>query len=185
MKVEKHKLINKKIAELLSKKIVARCSGRMEFGPRALGNRSIFFHAQDQKVNKWLNKKLGMSEFMPFAPITRTENSELFSKALKKSKISSQFMTITTDCNIEMINNYPASVHVDKTARPQIVSKDTSPDIYEILREYENLTNLKCLINTSFNMHEEPIVSNENDAIRAYLSSNIDYLVINDLLIWI
>ena len=63
-------------------------------------------------------------------------------------------MTITTDCNIEMINNYPASVHVDKTAR-QDVSKDTSPDIYEILREYENLTNLKCLINTSFNMHED------------------------------
>jgi carbamoyltransferase len=184
LKHKEFKNINRKIAELLAnKKIVARCSGRMEFGPRALGNRSILYEANDKKINKWLNKKLKRTEFMPFAPITKFENANEFFEQTN-SLFSSQFMTITSNCTKKMISQAAAAVHVDLTARPQLVKKEINSDLYEILDEYEKITGNKNLINTSFNMHEEPIVCNENDAIRAFLESKIDFLVLNDLLIW-
>ena len=183
----KHKIyknINKKIAQLLAnKKIVARCSGRMEFGPRALGNRSILYEATDKKINKWLNKKLKRTEFMPFAPITKFEYANQYFD-FKNSLNSAQFMTITANCKKKMITEGSAAVHVDETARPQLVKKSVNSDLYKILDEYEKITGKKNLINTSFNMHEEPIVCNENDAIRAFLESKIDFLVLDDILVW-
>ena len=155
----------------------------MEFGPRALGNRSILYEASDKRINKWLNKKLKRTEFMPFAPITKYENASEFYEQTN-SLFSSQFMTITSNCTKKMIDQAAAAVHVDLTARPQLVKKEINSDLYEILDEYEKITGNKNLINTSFNMHEEPIVCNENDAIRAFLESKIDFLVLNDLLIW-
>ena len=184
LKYKTFRNINRKIAQLLAnKKIVARCSGRMEFGPRALGNRSILYEAVDKKINKWLNKKLNRTEFMPFAPITKFENADEFFD-FKKSLNSAQFMTITANCKKKMIKEGAAAVHVDATARPQLVRKSINRDLYEILDEYEKITGKKNLINTSFNMHEEPIVCNENDAIRAFLESKIDFLVLDDILVW-
>ena len=94
-----------------------------------------------------------------------------------------KFMTITCLCKKIMSRNSPAVIHVDNTARPQIIDKKINLRIYKILNEYKKITNIPVLINTSFNMHEEPIVCSPNDAIRAFIDGNLDYLVINDFLI--
>ena len=96
--------------------------GRMEFGPRSLGNRSILVNACDKSVNVWLNKRLKRTEFMPFAPITINKFAKKMYKGLKNKK-SMKYMTITTDCTSLAAKISPAAVHIDKTARPQIISK--------------------------------------------------------------
>lgn len=164
---------------LADKKIVARFSGRMEYGPRSLGNRSILYTAEDATVNKWLNEKLQRTEFMPFAPILRDIDAESFliSYDAKTAK-SAEFMTITFDVTKKCIEEAPAAVHVDNTARPQIVTEKSNPDLYKILSEYKRLTGKSILVNTSFNMHEEPIVCTPYDAINAFVSGSLDYLII-------
>src|SRR5437667_11663215 len=87
-------------------------------------------------------------------------------------------MTITFDCTDWMKRNCPAAVHVDGTARPQLIRQETNPEYYRILEEYEKLSGIPCLINTSFNMHEEPIVCTPADAVRAFLLGNLDGLAI-------
>jgi carbamoyltransferase len=82
-----------------------------------------------------------------------------------------------------MRNTCPAAVHIDGTARPQLIREDTNPSYYRILREYKNLSGVPSLINTSFNMHEEPIVNSPQDAIRAFLQGNLDYLAISNFLV--
>ena len=179
----KPKNIEKEIASLLSKKkVVAHFSRGMEFGPRALGNRSILCSAEDASINDTLNKRLHRTEFMPFAPILRKEDA---SKYLKISnKVDYKFMTFTLNCKKLMLKHAPAAVHVDKTARPQIISKIDNPRLYKILGEYKKLTGVPILINTSFNMHEEPIVYSPRDAIRAFLLGNLDNLVLEQFLIF-
>ena len=179
----KPKNIEKEIASLLSKKkVVAHFSRGMEFGPRALGNRSILCSAEDASINETLNKRLQRTEFMPFAPILRKEDA---SKYLKISnKVDYKFMTFTLNCKKLMLKHAPAAVHVDKTARPQIISKIDNPRLYKILGEYKKLTGVPILINTSFNMHEEPIVYSPRDAIRAFLLGNLDNLVLEQFLIF-
>jgi carbamoyltransferase len=95
---------------------------------------------------------------------------------------AAQFMTITFNCTDFMKHNCPAAVHVDGTARPQLVQKETNPSFYRIVREYHQLSGIPSVINTSFNMHEEPIVNSPADAIRAFLQGNLDYLAIGNLL---
>jgi len=91
-------------------------------------------------------------------------------------------MTITTRCSEEMIRNCPAVVHVDGTARPQLVDKETNPFLYEVLTSYRRKTELTSLINTSFNLHEEPIVCTAEDAVRAAGEAGLDYLVLGPYL---
>ena len=117
---------------------------------------------------------------MPFAPIVlKSEYNKYFYK-IEKTLINSKFMTMTFDCKKELLEVAPAIVHVDKTARPQIIDKRTNPKIYNILKEYKKVSGFGVLINTSFNMHEEPIVCSVDDACRAFVSSNINYLIIGD-----
>src|SRR5258708_31738619 len=92
-------------------------------------------------------------------------------------------MTLTFDCTEAMKRDSPAAVHVDGTARPQLVSATSNPSFHGILTEYHRLTGIPSLINTSFNMHEEPIVCSPDDAIRAFLQGNLDYLAIGDFLV--
>jgi len=158
--------------------IVARFSGRMEYGPRSLGNRSILYHAKDPEVNLWLNNQLGRTEFMPFAPATLYEERDNCYLNMKGAEHTSTFMTITFDCTEKMKEQSPAAVHVDGTARPQLVSADTNPRFHRVLTEYHRLTGTPSVINTSFNMHEEPIVCSPADAVRAFDLGNIPYLVI-------
>jgi len=176
--------IEPKIAMLLAAgKVVARFDGRMEYGPRALGNRSILYHAKEPAVNQWLNQRLGRTEFMPFAPATLYEYRESNYLHMKGAEYAAEFMTLTFDCTESMKRDCPAAVHVDGTARPQLVSAENSPSFHKILTEYHKLSGIPSVINTSFNMHEEPIVCSPDDAIRAFMQGNLDYLAIGEFLV--
>ncbi|MBL8723292.1 MAG: carbamoyltransferase [Planctomycetes bacterium] len=158
--------------------VIGRFDGRMEYGPRALGNRSVLYHAREPEVNQWLNKRLGRTEFMPFAPVTLWEARERCYVGLEGAEHAAEFMTITFDCTPWMRAQCPAAVHVDGTARPQLIRREINPGYHAILTEYEKLSGIPTLINTSFNMHEEPIVCSPRDAIRAFLAGRIDGLAI-------
>ena len=179
-----YKPIEPKIAMLLAAgKVVARFDGRMEYGPRALGHRSILYHAKEPAVNQWLNQRLGRTEFMPFAPATLYEHRNACYLHVKGAEYAAEFMTLTFDCTDAMKRDCPAAVHVDGTARPQLVSAEGSPGFHRILTEYHKLTGIPSVINTSFNMHEEPIVCTPDDAIRAFMQGNLDYLAIGNFLV--
>jgi len=184
LKYTKENNISKKVGELLANnKVVGFFQGRMEYGPRALGNRTIMYPAVDAKVNDWLNKQLKRTEFMPFAPVTLLERAKDCYLGLEKCEYTAKFMTITLPATEYMKKNMPAAVHVDNTARPQLIDEKTNPVYYKAVKEYERLTGLPAVINTSFNMHEEPIVCTPKEAISAYLQSNLDALAIGDYLV--
>jgi carbamoyltransferase len=155
----------------------------MEYGPRALGNRSVLYPAKEPEVNQWLNKQLARTEFMPFAPAVLAEAAPRLFHNLAGCEKTAEFMTITFDCTDEMKQHSPAAVHVDGTARPQLVTARSNPSFYRLLRAYEDRTGIPVVINTSFNMHEEPIVCSPADAIRAFLLGNLDYLAIGNYLV--
>jgi carbamoyltransferase len=176
--------IEDRVGELLSRDaIVGRFAGRMEYGPRALGNRSVLYPAKDPAVNQWLNQQLGRTEFMPFAPAALAEAGPQLFKNLSGCEKAAEFMTVTFDCTEEMKRQCPAAVHVDGTARPQLVSERTNRSFYRIIKAYEARTGTPSVINTSFNMHEEPIVCTPEDAVRAFLLGNIDYLAAGSFLV--
>jgi carbamoyltransferase len=184
LQYDQHDEIEEKIADLLAQDyIIGRFHGRMEYGPRALGNRSVLYPAKEPEVNQWLNQQLGRTEFMPFAPAALAEAAPRLFKNLSGCEKTSRFMTITFDCTDEMKRLCPAAVHVDGTARPQLVTESSNPSFFRILRAYEARTGTPALINTSFNMHEEPIVCSPQDAIRAFLLGNIDFLAIENFLV--
>jgi carbamoyltransferase len=158
--------------------VIGRFDGRMEYGPRALGNRSVLYHAREPAVNQWLNQRLGRTEFMPFAPVTLWEARERCYVGLEGAEHAAEFMTITFACTPWMREKSPAAVHVDGTARPQLIRREINPGYHDVLTEYEKLSGIPTLINTSFNMHEEPIVCSPLDAIRAFLAGRIDGLAI-------
>jgi carbamoyltransferase len=168
---------------LAANKIVARASGAMEFGPRALGNRSILYGAKDRHVNKWLNDQLKRTEFMPFAPVCRDVDADaFFANVTQATSHTAEFMTITYAATDRCKQEAPAVVHVDGTARPQIIRRAINPEYYDILTEYKRLTGLSILVNTSFNMHEEPIVRTASEAVAAFFESHIDSLALGPFL---
>ena len=156
--------------------IIAVYQGQSEFGPRALGNRSILANADDIDINRSLNKKLNRTEFMPFAPMCLKDDAHLYFHNIDKVEHSAQFMTVTLDCTEVMQKLCPAVVHCDNTARPQLVTKDTNPFIYEVLSAYKALNGKPALVNTSFNVHEEPIIASAEDALKGFFESGLDYL---------
>ncbi len=181
---ERHDDIESTVAGLLAqKKIVARCAGRMEYGPRALGNRSILFHAGDPTANDWLNQHLQRSEFMPFAPATLRRAASTCFRNVASADRAATFMTVCFDCEPAFVEACPAVVHVDATARPQLVDETTQPALFRILDEYERLTGISSIINTSFNMHEEPIVCSPADALRAFSTARLDHLALGNHLV--
>jgi carbamoyltransferase len=172
------------VAELLaSGKVVAHFDGRMEYGPRALGNRSILYQTTDPSVNDWLNARLKRTEFMPFAPITLEDSFEKCYHPLDSGYGCAPYMTICFDCTDYMKEVSPGVVHKDGTARPQIVSENTGTRAFDILQKYYEITGIPSLINTSFNMHEEPIVCSPEDAVRSFLQGHLDYLAIGPFLV--
>lgn len=172
------------VADLLADgHVVARFAGRMEYGPRALGQRSILYRTDDPSVNDWLNDDLRRTEFMPFAPVTLAEAATDCYALEKNAAELAQFMTITCDCTPIMLERSPGVVHVDGTARPQLIRRDQNPDYYAILERYCARTGNPSLINTSFNMHEEPIVCSPADAVRAFADARVPYLAIGNFLV--
>lgn len=165
------------IAELLAQgSIVAIFQGAVEFGPRSLGNRSILAQATETCINQSLNARLNRTEFMPFAPMTRSEDAEICYLGIKHVRHAAEFMTVTVNCTEIMKETCPAVVHVDGTARPQLVVAAVNPLIHQILTYYKSLTNRLAVVNTSFNVHEEPIVCSPDDALRGFFESGLDYL---------
>lgn len=176
--------LEKTVARLLADgKVIARYDGRMEYGPRALGNRTIMYQTTDPTVNDWLNNRLSRTEFMPFAPVTLWEDRNRCYNNISGAEETARFMTITFDCTDEMKKQSPAVVHVDGTARPQLIKEEDNPSYYRILKEYKKITGIPSLINTSFNMHEEPIVNTPAEAVKAFLSSELDALILGDKLL--
>jgi len=157
-----------KIAQLISEdKVIGLFSGSMEYGPRALGNRTILADPRNNDINDILNARLKRTEYMPFAPVVPAKFADVFFDfSNKRIKYTSNFMTIVTDTNKEVREKVPAIVHVDNSARPQIIERETNPLYYDIIIEYGKITGINCLINTSFNLHEEPIVESPEDAIK-------------------
>jgi carbamoyltransferase len=176
--------IELKIAQALSSnKIVAHFFGRSEYGPRALGNRSIFAPATNTNVNDSLNKKLNRTEFMPFAPILLAEDANELISDWNEDEQNTRFMTITNNVTPKMKEIAPAIVHIDGTARPQIIKLSDNERVYNILKEYKRITNIPVLVNTSFNLHEEPIVNTPEDALKVLEQKAVDVLVINNFYI--
>jgi len=176
--------VEREIAEQVAGgKVVARFDGRMEFGPRALGNRSILYAATDPTVNDWLNKRLKRTEFMPFAPMALAHRAGDLFEGIERGRMAAEFMTVTFDCTPRMKQIAPAAVHVDGTARPQLVTERNNPSAFRVLTEYERLTGSPTVINTSFNMHEEPIVCTPADAVRAFVDGKLDVLAAGPFLV--
>jgi carbamoyltransferase len=179
----KSKNIAHEVAKLLSEgKVVARFNGRMEYGPRSLGNRSIIASPFDKKINDWLNKKLNRNEFMPFAPSIIEEKANEYLLDYNK-ETASKYMTMTYDIIGDMGKKIPAVVHIDNTARPQVVNQVSNSSFHNIIYEFYKITGVPVLLNTSFNMHEEPIVMSPNDAIRNFINGNLDVLAISDYIV--
>nr|WP_198557151.1 carbamoyltransferase C-terminal domain-containing protein [Enterovibrio nigricans] len=173
------------LSSLKKNKILGLVRGRMEFGPRALCNRSIICSAKDQSINRWLNERMNRTEFMPFAPIIADIHATDSFVGWKDNHIASQFMTITYNCTDYFTQACPAVTHIDKTARPQVITRVSDSFMHQILIGWEKLSGEPALINTSFNMHEEPIILNVDNGLKNLDREVVDILVINeDVLIW-
>lgn len=175
---------SQKIAELLaSGKILARCAGRMEFGQRSLGNRSILADPSDLRVKERINAAIKNRDFwMPFAPVIL--ESYVSRYLINPKNLVSPYMTISFDTTSEGYDAMIAACHpADKTARAQILEREANPDLYDILEAFELLTGRGALLNTSFNLHGSPIVNSPSDAIYVLDNSGLDGLIFNNFLI--
>jgi carbamoyltransferase len=165
------------VERLVAGQVGALYVGRMEYGPRALGARTILASPQKGEINDQLNKRLARSEFMPFAPYVLEEDCESVFAINPVNKYAARFMTITCAVRPEWRDRIPAVVHVDGTARPQIIRNRDNLLYADILRRFRAATELPVLVNTSFNVHEEPIVNAPAEALRALLDQRIDFVV--------
>ncbi len=135
----------------------------------------------DRGNHSYLNKRFGRDETMPFAPIVLKDKAkEVFN--IRSSEFAAEFMTLCYDVREEWKNKIPAVVHLDGTARPQIVKEDVHPVFYTILDAYNKATGIPVLINTSFNGHGEPIIDTPEQAFAHLEKGSIDYLIVNNML---
>ena len=172
------------IAELLRDgKILARCAGRMEFGQRSLGNRSILADPSDLRVKEKINAAIKSRDFwMPFAPVML--NSYVDRYLINPKRLESPHMTIGFDTTPAGYDAMIAACHpADRTARAQILHRETNPELYGILEAFESLTGRGALLNTSFNLHGYPIVNTPADALYVLENSGLDGLILNNHLI--
>jgi carbamoyltransferase len=162
-------MVERIVEQLISGKYVGIHQAGCEFGPRALGNRSILFDARNANLGKTLNKRLKRTEFMPFAPVVLEEKFSTYFETTNKSLTPFYFMTMTCNVKNDKIVEIPAVVHIDKTARPQIISQKSNQFLYEILSHFFKKTGVPILVNTSLNMHEEPINGALQDSLKTLL----------------
>ena len=150
--------------------------GRMEFGPRALGARSILANPSDASINQVLNERLQRNEFMPFAPVVGEAEAEEVFDIRRVNRYAARFMTISCATAKGWRKRIPAVVHIDDTARPQIIRRADNPLYFDILSGFKAQTGLPVLINTSFNAHEEPIVNRPEECLRALEEARVDFV---------
>jgi carbamoyltransferase len=165
------------VSRLAAGQIGAIYTGRMEFGPRALGARSILANPSRRETHDLLNIKLSRSEFMPFAPvITAKKAAEVFDVTSVNAR-ACRYMTVACNVRPEWRGRIPAVVHVDGSARPQIIERASNPLYHDILNKFEVATDLPVLVNTSFNVHEEPIVNAPAECVQALSERRVDFVV--------
>lgn len=171
----------RRTAELLAEgKIVGWFQGRMEWGPRALGNRSILADPTRPNMKDLLNYYVKhREEFRPFAPSVVEERAEGYFEITEPSP----FMLFAYKVKEEVKDKIPAVTHVDGTARVQTVSRNINPRFYDLLLEFERLKGIPILLNTSFNVMGEPIVCDPKDALRCYAASGMDALVMGNFIL--
>jgi carbamoyltransferase len=170
--------ICKETAKILADgNIIGWFQGRSEFGPRALGNRSILADPRTAEMKDILNSRVKHRQpFRPFAPIVLKERAdEIF-----LGPGDSPYMLMAKHVAPEWKDRIPAIVHVDGTARVQTVDEASNPTLYRLLKEFDALTGVPVLVNTSFNIKGEPIVETPEDAINCFLGTGIDYLILHD-----
>jgi len=190
-------LLNQAAHLLKEGNVVGWFQGRMEFGPRALGNRSILADARNPEMQKKLNLKIKYREsFRPFAPCVLAENVAnyfeldkaspymLFVANVNQNRLNKQKEDVSKNNLIDKLNelrsDIPAVTHVDYSARIQTVHKETNPRLHRLLNEFKTLTNYSVLINTSFNVRGEPIVCSPEDAFLCFMNTEMDYLVLEN-----
>lgn len=181
-KLDRHTLASSVAGLIADGRLVGVHSGRMEFGPRALGNRSVLMDSRDIEIVAKANARFGRTEFMPFAPIVLSEDFDRFFSRLE-ADVDYSTMTITVDVTPESRGLIPAVVHVDGTARPQIVESDGSDFVVLVLQELKRLSGLGICVNTSMNVHEQPINFSLEDSLTTLASGAIDFLVYDDRLL--
>jgi carbamoyltransferase len=165
---------------LADQKVIGWFQDRSEFGPRALGNRSLIADPRKPEMKDILNSRVKHRQaFRPFAPIVLAERM----KEVFEGDEDSPFMLIAKPVRPEWRDKIPAIVHVDGTARVQTVREATNPMLYRLLKEFEALTGVPVLINTSFNIKGEPIVETPQDSVNCFLTTGIDHLVIHDTIV--
>ncbi len=200
-KYSRNEIISLTAKELSDEKTVGWFQGRMEFGPRALGGRSILADPRSEKMQKELNLKIKFREsFRPFAPSVlredvnewfELENDSPYMLLVAEVKKGIQIKMKFEDKNlfgIDQLNvkrsSIPAITHVDYSARIQTVHKETNPRYYDLLKEFKKNTNCPVLVNTSFNVRGEPIVCSIEDAFNCFMGTNLDILVIEDFILF-
>ena len=163
--------------------LLAVCQGRSEFGPRALGQRSILACPADPAVVDRLNASLQRSPFMPFAPAVRAEDVNEAVELAAPALDAARFMTVTAQATPALRAAAPAVVHADGSARVQVVHADEAPLLHAILTAYRDQGGGPALLNTSFNLHEEPIVQTAANALRSWRAARLDALLLDDTLL--
>jgi len=158
--------------------VIGWFQGRSEFGPRALGNRSILADPRTPQMKEKLNKQVKHRQaFRPFAPVVLAERAhEIFA-----DHRDSPFMLLAEGVRPEWRDRIPAVVHVDGTARVQTIREEQNPVLYRLLKAFDRVTGVPVLLNTSFNVKGEPIVETPADAINCFLTTGIDYLILHDV----
>jgi carbamoyltransferase len=175
---------SKYVGELLAEGyVVGRYNGRLEYGPRALGNRSILALPTDSSCQDWLNERLDRTEFMPFAPSILASHIDDYFADTSAGIEAGRFMTITFDVTELGQKTAPATVHIDNTARPQIVYESDNPSYHRVIDQVEKMTGHPIVLNTSFNAHGQPIVNKPEQAIQAYQNGMIDALAIGEYVV--
>lgn len=154
-------------------------TGRMEYGPRALGARSILANPSRRETHDLLNQRLDRTEFMPFAPVVAAEKAAEVFDVNSVNSYACRFMTITCDVHPAWRERIAAVVHVDGSARPQTIERADNPLYYDLVAGFERETGTPVLVNTSFNVHEEPIVNTPRECAQALLDKRIDFVVTN------
>ena len=169
------------IESLINKKIIGIIDGKMEFGPRALGSRSIISDPQNNDINETINSRLERVEYMPFAPVILENLANEVLEGWDKKHLSAGHMTLTYKVKEKYRKIIKGVVHFDNTVRPQVISKkNTNKVYYNIIEKYFIKTKIPCLINTSFNAHGEPILLDVEDGINALKNKRIDILIANN-----
>jgi len=177
-------LIEMTVSRLTRGKVIGWFQGRSEYGPRALGNRSILADPRDAAMKDLVNEKIKFREpFRPFAPSVLVEScSDYFDLAEPERQMTARFMLLVVPVKENQRSVIPAVSHMG-TARVQTVHSDTNPMYHQLIRTFGDATGVPVLLNTSFNVRGEPVVDTPQDALKTFDDSGLDSLILGDFII--